>query len=270
VLDEYKRMKNSILILIISLFISSVISTSCFLWSNSDFFDPKTKVLENKIEASEFGNFDSKSSKIPLSSKAQHSKLEFFVVYIHPTHLSMNQEVYPTVRKMIDGSKSSLILARGPSSNDLVSELVSNKNQIINVAEEEEKSTSTFSFSQFAKKIPHFSKNEKMNIAIVHLSSDQSQNDRIISQLEGEMKSIEHISLFTFEESKIEKQNELKKRQTPTDSGDNWPLGVVMGLAFSAPLLVIVLIGFWCTFQLQSEFKFDAETSAANILKKHK
>jgi len=87
------------------------------------------------------------------------------------------------------------------------------------------------------------------------------------------LKHVSHVSLFTYDEAKISQDDQsllLSKRQTAGDSSDNWPLGVVIGLIFILPVIIIVVFGFWVTFSLQSEFRFDAETSVANILKKHK
>lgn len=94
-----------------------------------------------------------------------------------------------------------------------------------------------------------------------------------MSAIENKLNHVNHVSMFGFGEAEVhsvEKRSNLHSRQQ--DNGDYsnvyyWPVGVVMGLAFSIPLLLILSIALCCTFSLQSEFKFDAEL---NALKKHK
>jgi hypothetical protein len=93
---------------------------------------------------------------------------------------------------------------------------------------------------------------------------------------------VEHVSLFAAREKELihnfgdfadehdqtalYKRSELVER---TSLGDKsmWPVGVVMGVSFTIPLLVLVIMAFSCMLALQSEFKFDAELNAQKKLK---
>jgi len=57
-----------------------------------------------------------------------------------------------------------------------------------------------------------------------------------------------------------------KFQQTDILYTTNWPYAITQALIIMLPFLFILSLGIWCTYQLQSALKFDAEK---NVMKNH-
>jgi len=106
----------------------------------------------------------------------------------------------------------------------------------------------------------------------VHASfaADDSSMNSIVAAL----RQVSYTAIFTADRSGSILNNRApnmehfvkKFQQTDILYFTNWPYAITQALIIMLPFLFILSLGIWCTYQLQSALKFDAEK---NVMKNH-
>jgi len=105
----------------------------------------------------------------------------------------------------------------------------------------------------------------------VKIEKRYTVDDQLFSTVDAALAQTSYIAMFTSDSPIIHASVETsfpqshpsltrfeRRFQQTTDQG-NWPDSVVQALLVSVPLLIILFIGITCTFNVQSDLKFDAE-----------
>jgi len=110
-----------------------------------------------------------------------------------------------------------------------------------------------------------------VNTNEVKIEKIYTVDDQLFSMVDEALSQTSYIAMFTSDSPIIHASVETsfpqshpsltrfeRRFQQATDLG-NWPDAVVQALLVSVPLLIILFIGITCTFNVQSDLKFDAE-----------
>jgi len=110
-----------------------------------------------------------------------------------------------------------------------------------------------------------------VNTNEVKIEKTYAVDDQLFSMVDEALSQTSYIAMFTSDSPIIHASVEMsfpqshpsltrfeRRFQQTTDLG-NWPDSVVQALLVSVPLLIILFIGITCTFNVQSDLKFDAE-----------
>lgn len=108
--------------------------------------------------------------------------------------------------------------------------------------------------------------NGKTDVVVVYLDAQYKADDEFVGSV-CSMLAVPYVAVFTGETAEsvlttsVDEMSGLYYKDSSDDSGDdsNWPPEIVEALLVMIPYILILLVGVCCSFQIQSELKFDAE-----------
>jgi len=108
--------------------------------------------------------------------------------------------------------------------------------------------------------------NDKTDVILVYLNSQYQADDELVGSVCAALNKVSYVAAFTGEtaESQLtstfdEYSGVYYKDSGSSDDDSDWPSEIVEALLVMLPFLVILFIGVCCSYQIQSELKFDAE-----------
>jgi len=109
--------------------------------------------------------------------------------------------------------------------------------------------------------------NGKTDVILVYLNSQYKSDDELVGSVSAALNKVSYVAAFTGETAEADLTSTFDltgvyyKDSGSDDSDDdtNWPAEIVEALLVMLPFIIILLMGLCCSFQIQSELKFDAE-----------